>query len=239
MNYIQFFVSVSFDEEDGIEIEVAGWAWTTWKETVEPSDCCWCACCCCCWDGMDIVAEAGNETIWIWVGFIVDWSIDWLDWVDVVFTAENCLSTWEREELAVCGNIGTACWTFWVPKDDVVIDIIFGDPVVFAALLAFAWLFAAAANNALTVWLPEDVTLVSVDMDGNTWDLDVEPVEVAFGVFTCCGWDCLFNEVIKVVNVDDEDWVGWDDNICCVPLFIVWILIVCVCSPVVAKKKYR
>lgn len=228
-SFFWLFVSLLF----GALIEIAGWAWTTWKETVEPSDvCCWT----CCWVGIDIVAEAGNETIWIWVGAPDDdWSRDWED-VELVFTAENCLSTWDRDELAVCGNMGTACWTFWAPNEDVVIDIMFGEAELVFWLFALAWLLAAAANKAFTVWLPDEVTFVSVDIDGNIWDLAVDVVvELEFnGWCCCCCCGCLLIDVTNVANVDVDPVVGLADNIWGEPLLMLCILIVCVWSPVVA-----
>lgn len=78
-------------------------------------------------------------------------------------TAENCLSTWDRDEFAVwCGNIGTACWTvckLCIGEEDIEI-------ICDCGLLALA-----LANNDLTVWLEDDVFVRLATVAETTWGL--------------------------------------------------------------------
>lgn len=72
--------------------------------------------------------------------------------LDVGFTRENCLKTWDKEELAVWwGNMGTACWMLDAKFEFVLIcdEVI---EIICELLLPDAFAFA---NSDLTVWFDE------------------------------------------------------------------------------------
>ena len=119
------------------------------------------------------------------------------------FTRENCLNTWDSDELAVwwCGNMGTACcmlcWNVWVVfMGEDVIEMIC--ELLFPAALAFA-------NRVFTVWF-DVLMLVVVGNEEEAAEEDACDWLVKFAIVVETTWGLVWTVAeLMFIPVEEAD----------------------------------